>query len=97
MSSQKGKSSKKKTGNKKIDNTIRIKNQGNEFQLESDEEYENHDNKKVKTELYSDTKIVIPAPVVFNKQYVAEALSLVRKFGANHNTLYLHLTDFYLF
>lgn len=87
MSEKKGKNSKKKSVGKKPDNTIRIKNQNNELHIESDDEYENFENKKVKTEQYSDTKIVIPAPVIFTNDHISEALSLVRKFGANHNTL----------
>lgn len=84
---KKGKNSKPKGKGKKVPNTIRIKNDNNEMHIESEEEYENIENKKLKTEANSDTKIVIPHSIIFTKSALSESLDLLRKCAADNEYL----------
>jgi hypothetical protein len=84
---KKGKGSKSKGKAKKSDSLIKIKNQNNELHIEDDDEYKNYDNKKVKAESYSDTKIVIPAPLIYHQALLQDSLLLLRRHGSDNETL----------
>lgn len=84
---KKGKGSKSKGKTKKTDNMIKIKNQNNELHIESDDEFKNYDNKKLKAETYADTKIVIPAPIIYHQALLEDSLTLLRKYGSDNESL----------
>ena len=93
---KKGKTSKSKGKGKKASNGTKDKHDNNEFQAESDEEIEPVENKKVKTEGNSETKIVIPAPLIFTESYLETSLLLLRKLGSETEALYLCQKNFYV-
>lgn len=84
---KKGKGSKSKGKTKKTDNTIKIKSHNNELHIESEDEFKNYDNKKLKAETYGDTKIVIPAPIIYQPALLQDSLALLRKYGSDNESL----------